>query len=264
MGLHAAITPVILTYNEAPNLARTLAKLRWAREVVLVDSGSDDETLAIAAGFPNTRAVVHPFATHAEQWNFAVAQTGIESEWILALDADYVLGDALVDELDALAPPADVAAYGASFVYCVDGRPLRGTLYPPVKVLWRRGAGSYVQDGHTQKLRVQGRVERLKNPILHDDRKGLPRWVASQERYARLEARKLLEAGGTTGWPDRIRRLRVVAPFATLAYCLFAKGLILDGWPGIYYSLQRAFAEMLLSLYLVRARLERAVAGRKP
>ena len=57
------ITPVILTYNEAANIGRTLERLAWAREVVVVDSLSTDDTVAIAGRFPNTRVVQRPFDT---------------------------------------------------------------------------------------------------------------------------------------------------------------------------------------------------------
>jgi glycosyltransferase involved in cell wall biosynthesis len=259
------ITPVILTFDEAPNIGRSLAQLTWARRIIVVDSGSRDDTLAICATFPNVQVVTRTFTSHADQWNHAVAATGIDGGWILALDADYVLSDALIEELRGLAPPLDVAGFSASFTYCVDGRALRGTLYPPVTVLFRHGAGRYVQDGHTQRLVIGGRIVRLRHPIRHDDRKPLARWVASQDRYAHLESEKLAAGQGiAAGWPDRIRRLYLIAPAATLFYCLFGKGLILDGWPGIYYSLQRTFAELLLSLYLVRRRLHPVRATERP
>lgn len=257
------ITPVILTQDEAPNIGRTLAKLSWAKDVVIVDSGSTDETLSIAARNPAVRVFGRPFDTHSEQWNFALTDTGIRTEWILALDADYVLSDALVDELCALAPPANVMGYKARFIYCVDGNPLRATVYTPVTVLFRREKGRYVQDGHTQRVRVEGKIGALSNVIFHDDRKSLSRWVSSQDWYAKAEAAKLgAPRPGSLRWPERIRRMRVVAPFAMLGYCLFVKGLILDGWPGMFYALQRAFAELLLSLYLIRDDLTKRLVRR--
>ena len=63
------ITPLVLTYNEAPNLSRTLARLTWAREVVVLDSGSTDATHEIAAQFPNVRFEVRAFDDHTTQWN---------------------------------------------------------------------------------------------------------------------------------------------------------------------------------------------------
>ena len=89
------VTPVLLALDEEANLPRTLAALAWAREVVLVDSGSTDRTLALAAQARNVRVVQRAFDGHASQWNFAVHETGIDSEWVLALDADHVLEPAL-------------------------------------------------------------------------------------------------------------------------------------------------------------------------
>ena len=72
-----------------------------------------------------------------------------------------------------------------------------------------------------------------------------------------LEKQKLLELGWKNlGWADRLRKLRVVAPFAMFFYCLFVRGAILDGRAGIYYSFQRLLAESLLSLYLFEALFE--------
>ena len=93
------ITPVILTFNEAPNIARTLGKLGWARDIVVVDSGSTDATLGIAGQFANVRVFHRDFESHAAQWTYALTRTGIATDWVLALDADYVLSDALVEEL---------------------------------------------------------------------------------------------------------------------------------------------------------------------
>jgi glycosyltransferase involved in cell wall biosynthesis len=247
------ITPVILTYEEAPNIGRTLSKLSWAKEVVVLDSGSKDDTVGIASRYANVRVLTRPFDCHANQWNYAISETGIATDWVLALDADYVLSAELVAELAALAPTDDVSGYEARFVYCVQGKPLRATVYPPVTVLYAVRHARYRQDGHTQRVSVDGRVARLSGVIFHDDRKSLSRWVAAQERYARIEADKFHDPEWSpTRWQERIRQLRVFAPFAMLFYCLFVKRLVLDGWPGIFYSLQRALAELLLSLYLIQ------------
>ena len=174
------ITPLILTYNEAPNIARTLGELRWARDIVLVDSYSEDETVEIACGFPNVRVLQRKFDTHAAQWNFGLKETGIDAEWILALDADYVLTSELVDELSSLAPASGTDACQVSFTYCIDGRALRSGVYPPVTVLYRRALGGYLQDGHTHRLvlngELGGEIQTLRSRILHDDRKSLSRW----------------------------------------------------------------------------------------
>ncbi len=245
------ITPLILTYNEAPNIGRTLEKLRWARDIVIVDSFSQDETLKIASRFPQVRVFQRKFDSHIHQWNFALKETGIQTEWVLALDADYVLSDVFVEELKQL-NPNEVQAYQAGFIYCIDGRPLRATLYPPVTVLYRREKASYIQDGHTQRISIPGKIENLNSPIFHDDRKPFRHWLTAQDRYMKLEVQKLKNLQNQKlSFFDHIRKLRIVAPFAVLLYCLFAKGLILEGWPGIYYSFQRMLAELILSLHLI-------------
>lgn len=247
------VTPLILTLNEAPNIGRTLERLSWAKDVVVVDSFSTDETVAIVSRFSNARLFQRKFDGHARQWNFGVRETAIGTEWVLALDADYILSEDLLREIRSLAPAADVAGYRTSFRYCIEGRPLRATVYTPVTVLFRRERAVYDQDGHTQRVGVQGKLAALSGVIFHDDRKSLSHWVASQDRYMRLEAEKLLNADWSNlGWAGRIRKLRVVAPFAMLFYCLFLQGLILDGRAGLFYSFQRAFAELLLSLHLLQ------------
>lgn len=248
------IAGLILTFNEASNIARTLAKLAWLAEIVVVDSGSTDGTAAIAAAFPNVRVVARPFTTHEEQWNFGLHHTGLTAEWVLALDADYVLTDALVSEIGALAAPPGTAGYEASFRYCVDGYPLRAAAYPPVTVLYRRALARYHQDGHTQRVRVNGSIGRLRAPIDHDDRKSLAHWLWSQARYMELEAGKLI-AGGEVGLADRVRQWIVIAPPAMFLYCYLVRGGILDGRAGLFYALQRATSEAILSLFLVARRL---------
>jgi glycosyltransferase involved in cell wall biosynthesis len=247
------ITPVILTYNEAPNIGRNLERLTWAREVVVVDSGSTDDTAMIVARFANTRLVKRPFDTHAQQWTFAVQQTDIATPWVLRLDADYIVPQATIDEIAQLAPTADIGGYRAAFDYCIDGRRLRGSLYPSMPVLFRRDRVTFVQDGHTEKAQVSGAMARLAGHVDHDDRKGLDRWLASQFRYQSREVDKL---AGTPwaqlSWGDRVRLTRVLGPPLVLLYCLFGRGLIFDGWAGWYYALQRTAADIILSMLLIQ------------
>lgn len=250
------VTPIILTFNEAPNIARILAKLLWAEEVVVVDSGSTDQTLEILATFGNVRCVHRPFDSHANQWNFAIKETGISTEWVLALDADYLLSDSLVAEIGALSPTNDVDGYETAFLYCIFGKPLRGTLYPPVTTLYRLNGARYVQDGHTQRLKLPGTVQRLGARIWHDDRKPLSRWLASQAKYADQEATLLLsKPANELRIQDRLRRLMVITPWLVPLYCMTVGRGALDGWAGIYYALQRGVAEAVLALKLLEARL---------
>jgi len=246
------ITPLILTHNEAPNIGRTLAELSWASQIVVLDSFSDDETLEIVSSFPHVRLYQREFDSHANQWNFGLKRTGIESEWVLALDADYVITKDWLTELKTLRASPDIKGYRTKFIYCINGKRLTSGIYPPVTVLYRRGNASYFQDGHTHMLSPAGRIETMRSPILHDDRKSLSRWFQAQSRYTKLEADKLLSSDSKSlSWTDLVRRLRIVAPAAMFLYCLILRGGVLDGWAGFYYAFQRGLAELMLSLYLI-------------
>ena len=242
------ITPLILTYNEAPNIARTLESVRWAKDIVLVDSFSDDNTVEIAKSFPQVRVFQRAFDSHRNQWQFGLKETEIATQWVLALDADYILSRELITELESLQPDSSIAGYRASFVYCINGKKLQSGIYPPVTVLYRGEAASYVQDGHTQRVALEGPVENLRAPIFHDDRKSLKTWFSSQARYTELEAQKLRSADrAELNLPDRLRRWRIVMPPAMFVYCLIVRRGILDGRAGFYYAFQRAMAELMLS-----------------
>src|SRR5438270_789442 len=114
------------TRDEETNIGRTLAQLAWARDVVLVDSFSTDQTVEIARTFPNVRVIQRAFDTHAAQWSFAIEQA--TTEWVLMLDADHFVPEPFVQELARLEPPADVTAYEAPFRWAERGRLLRATL----------------------------------------------------------------------------------------------------------------------------------------
>ncbi|MFL6231035.1 MAG: glycosyltransferase family 2 protein, partial [Pyrinomonadaceae bacterium] len=212
----------------------------------------------LVADLPQARVFQRKFDAHVNQWSFGLKETGIQSDWVLALDADYVLTTELVEELKTLKPEPGTCGYRARFIYCINGKPLKGSAYPPVTVLYRRDSAEYVQDGHTQRIEVKGDVKDLNSPILHDDRKSLTHWVRSQSRYTKLEAEKLGRATfGQLSWSDRVRKARLFAPFLMFLYCLFVKGVILNGRAGIYYAFQRTFAEFMLSLYLFENDLNR-------
>jgi glycosyltransferase involved in cell wall biosynthesis len=249
------ITALVLTHNEAPNLERALEALTWANRILLVDSFSTDETIEIARRLPQVEVVQRAFDSFAGQCNFGLSR--ITTPWVLSLDADYVLSPELQQELQALAPPEDIAGYSARFRYCVHGRSLRSTLYPPRVVLYRRDAARYENEGHGHRVRINGKVRRLQGFIYHDDRKPLSRWLDSQRKYAELEARHLLASDPKTlSRVDRLRRSTCLAPFLSLGYTLFYKRLILDGRPGWFYCLQRAYAELLLTLHLLDHKLK--------
>ena len=252
------ITPVLLTYNEEQNIARTLSRLAWAKSIVVVDSGSTDRTLAALAEFPNVRVYIRRFDTHANQWRYAIDNTNITTDWILRLDADYQVSDALITELAQLDPKAPVSAYRIGFDYAIFSRKLLSSLYPANAILLRRGSFSVRDRGHTEAWDVHGPIAALIGRITHDDRKPTGQWLISQARYMQRELDRLRVRSESR--LVRFLRLRPpLMPIAIFLYCLFGKGLFLNGRAGLYYALQRMVAETVLSLMVLEETLRAEV-----
>jgi glycosyltransferase involved in cell wall biosynthesis len=257
LGFFEEVTPIVLTFNEAPNIGRCLERLQGFREVLIVDSGSTDETLTIVRAYANARIVTRPFDSFSGQWNFAIREGGVRTEWALAMDADYILTDAVLAELNALAPEPDTMGYRISFEYCVFGKQLSRTLYPPIIALYRHKRTHYIQDGHCMRAVVSGRIDDLRQRVQHDDRKPLSRWLGSQAKYADQECALLLsKQPHELRVQDRLRRMMVITPWLVPLYCLSVGRGIFDGWAGLYYALQRGLAEGVLALKLMEARLQ--------
>ncbi len=248
------VTPLILSFNEEANIGRTLAGLTWARRIVVIDSGSTDRTLEILAGFPQVEVVTRGFDSFAAQANAGLSL--IRTPWCLSLDADHGITPsfrAALAELISSAPP-QVAAVQTPFLYLVHGRQLRGALLPPRINLLRPGCGRYVNDGHAHRFEASGPVVELAEPVLHDDRKPLDRWLEAQRRYLPQEVHKLLTTPRhQLSRADRLRLRYGIAPFAVLFLCLVWHRGLLDGWRGWYYAFQRMLVELMLSLMLREA-----------
>ncbi|OBQ32196.1 MAG: glycosyl transferase, partial [Anabaena sp. CRKS33] len=185
------ITPLILTYNEENNINRTLEKLKWASKIIVIDSYSTDTTLEILSQYPQVEVFSRKFDTHATQWNYGLEK--VATKWVLSLDADYIVTDAVITEIKNLPLNSSIDGYFVRFKYCVFGKPLRGTILPPRQMLFRKNKAIYIDDGHTQLLEHQGKSSQLSAYIHHDDRKPLSRWLWAQDRYMVIESKKLLE-----------------------------------------------------------------------
>ena len=246
------VTGLLLTWNETANISRTLAALQWLSDILVIDSGSTDGTLEVLAAHPNVRVVHREFDSFAGQCNFGLDR--ISSEWVLSLDADYGVPPELAHSMRSLLERADrdhLAGFSLPFRYCIDGRPLRGSLLPPRTCLYRTLSGRYRDEGHGHRVVIQGEVAPLALPLLHDDRKPLERWLASQQKYLRIEAANLLGTPSRRlSWVDRLRKHTPLSPLAALTFCLLLRGGLLDGRTGLLYALQRTYAELLLVLML--------------
>jgi glycosyltransferase involved in cell wall biosynthesis len=249
------ITPVILTFNEEPNIRRTLTALGWAKRIIVVDSGSTDFTLAILAEDPRITVFSRKFDSHGEQWKFALTQTNICTDWVLRLDADYLVTNELRDEFAQLDPNAPVSAYSIAFDYAIYGQRLRTSLYPAKTVLFRKAQATCFDRGHTEVWRIEGQVAELKGRILHDDRKQVTDWIAAQGRYVSREFIHL-ETDKTPSLTRAFRLRPPLMPLLSFLHCLFFKGLILDGRVGLFYSLQRLLVETALALMVLENQLK--------
>lgn len=257
----SCITPVLLTYNEALNIGRTLQRLTWASDIVVVDSGSADATLSIVKEFPKVRLFSRAFDTHHNQWRFATTETSIVTPWILRLDADYQVSDELIAELQRLDADAPVNAYRIGFDYAIFSHKLRTSLYPPNTILLRQGTFTIRDDGHTESWSVEGPIVDLQGRIVHDDWKSTDAWMTAQARYMRREVGKI--AVRRSGFKDWLRLRPPLAPLLVFFHCLFGKGLIFNGRAGLFYALQRMVAEAALSLMVLESKL-REKSGRAP
>ena len=249
-----SLSALVITYNEELNLQRTLESIFWIKDVLVIDSGSSDDTLMIASQFNNTRVIHRDFDTFANQCNFGLGE--LASDWVLSLDADYKLSSRLIDEINTTLSRGHLSndcyqGYKVGFKYCINGKPIRSGLLPSRTLLYQRMNARYIDDGHGHRVIINGTVGRLKSKIYHDDRKSLAIWFVNQIKYQKIEAVKLMEISSRRlPAQDLLRKHTCLAPFSIFFVCIFFKGGILDGKEGFIYALQRLVSESLLYFYL--------------
>ena len=249
LGARSMVTPVLLTYNEEVNIARTLAGLRWARRVIVVDSYSNDQTECIARSFSNVSWYQRGFDSHGAQWTFALRETGIDTPYALALDADMEVTVAFVDELRSRFLTGAFGGGVLCFRMVLEGKVLRSGLYPAQLRVFRPEQVSIRQRGHTQVFETNGPHYRFSSPVMHEDRKSLDWWVKAQLAYASLEAERIKREGIHT-WKDRIRMCWWMPAIAGLLGYVLAGGPA-GGRGAARYALERAMFESLLAIRLI-------------
>jgi len=247
-----SLTPIVLTHNEEQNLAHTLALLSWAPRVVVLDSGSTDGTALISKGFPNVSFFVRRFDSFGHQWTFAFNQTGIASEYVLALDADMAVSSLLAEELKEFVKRG-FAGGVIPIKWCYAGKPLLGSFCPPQLRVFRRNLVSASQIGHAHHFEVAGKLHRFQHAIWHEDRKPLERWLLSQANYSRLEAERLVEKTGLR-CRDVVRMTGWMPAFAAVI-SYFKAGGPFGGKRALRYAWERATYEALLALRIIDRKL---------
>ena len=231
------LSVVMVTLNEEANLARTLESVRWADEIVIVDSGSTDRTVDIAKSF-NAKVFTEPWKGYAAQKNSAIEKA--TGDWILALDADEVVEPALANEIrSALAGDGDrFAGYRIPFKHHFLGRWLRrGGQYPDRKIrLFRRGKGRFGERVVHESVQVEGAVAELKHAILHYGYTTLRAYIGTMNRYSTLAAEQIVKDHKQTWfWFDIWFR-----PVITFKWRFFFRLGFLDGREGFLFHLYHA------------------------
>ena len=230
------VSVTVITRNEAADIAATLASVAWADEIVVVDSESTDETVAIARRFTD-RVIVRPWAGYVDQKNFAASAAS--HDWIFSLDADERVPPELADEIRAAmtGAPSD-AAYRMPRVTWHLGRWVRSTDWYPdyqTRLYDRRAAewtGRYVHEA----VAVRGTLGSLRHELQHYAYRDIADHLETIDRYTGYAARQMYESG-------RRASLVQIAGHPPLAFLrnYILRGGIRDGGPGLIISAMNAY-----------------------
>ncbi len=230
------ISATIITLNEQGNIARAIESLRCADEVIVVDSGSQDRTMEIAAKL-GARVVESEWMGYASQKNFAAEQAS--HDWILSIDADEALSEALEAEIwqikkggpqfDAYTVPR-LAQYLGRWI-------LHSGWYPDRKVrLYHRAKARWVGKYVHESVQVDGVTGHLESNLLHYTCNSLSEHLRMMDRYTTLAAEELVAQRRRIGWTDL-----VLDPLWTFFRTYVVKAGFLDGWEGVAIAYMAAF-----------------------
>jgi glycosyltransferase involved in cell wall biosynthesis len=234
------ISATIITCNEERNIARAMESLRCCDEIVVIDSGSIDRTAEIAANL-GARVVESPWPGYARQKNLAAERASYD--WILSIDADEALSEALEGEIwhikkngpkyDAYTMPR-LAQYLGRWI-------LHSGWYPDRKVrLYDRQKARWVGQFVHESVQVQGRVGHLQSDLLHFTCDSLSEHLKSMDRYTTLAAEQLVSQGARIGWS----KLLLDPPFTLFRSFILKRGY-LDGVEGLTIAYMAALYNFL-------------------
>ena len=235
----------MIAMNEEANLARTLESVRWADEIVIVDSGSKDRTLEIAGSF-GAKTSYHAFGGHGEQKNVALDLCTMD--WVLLLDADEVLTPQLQQEIRQVLACEDgrQPKYGAYWIprlNLIFGRWIRhGGFYPDHKLrLFRRGSARLSEGvGPHSTPQFDGPRGTLKHDMLHYAYPTMAVYLEHMNRYSSEIAQLLFERGRTSQSAPAFVWNAVLNPMATFVYNYFFRLGFLDGREGMLLHLNHS------------------------
>jgi glycosyltransferase involved in cell wall biosynthesis len=238
----------LITLNEAANLPRTLASLRFgpsvALEIIVVDSGSSDGTQELARA-ARARVIEEPWKGFGAQKNSAIAHTS--GEWVLSLDADEELSPELVREIEALldAEPEE-NAYRIPRLNHFLGSPLRhGGYWPDPKLrLFRRGCARFEERAVHEAMQLtyaaNGKMGQLKSHLIHHCYPTLEEYVEHMNRYSSVGARMLVEHNRAPRTLAGLLLKAVLNPAFTFLYNYVVRLGFLDGAAGLLQHLNHS------------------------
>jgi glycosyltransferase involved in cell wall biosynthesis len=230
------ISVAVIAKNEADRIELLLRSCAFADEIVVVDSGSKDGTQSLCEN-AGARVLFHEWPGYVAQKQFALEATS--SEWILCLDADEEVSEALAEEILKAVKEAgpDVSAFSLPRLSRYLGRWIRhGGWYPDRKVrLVRRSRGKWQGEDPHDKLFVEGRVKQLTNPLLHHVYRGIFDQVVTINSFSDIVAQQGPPPGG---WFVVAGLFHAVAKFVE---CYLWKLVLLDGIPGLIIAVNSAW-----------------------
>ena len=237
----------IITKNEADNLPRLLDSLKplHAAEIVIIDSGSTDETVAIAKSY-GARVVETDWPGYGPQKNRALE--ACEQPWILSLDADEPVSNELTDNLRKLFEQGDPSkdGYQISRQTWYLGDWLRHTWYPEWRLrLVRKGKAKWTESRVHESLELNGECGRLNGNIHHYSYNSIKDHFIKSIDYARISAEELARQGKRFRW-HKI----VLAPLVRFFRLLFIQQGWRDGWRGWIIAWSSMFSGFLKYAFL--------------
>jgi hypothetical protein len=223
------LSAVIITHNAARQLAGCLESVAFCNEVLVVDSGSTDDTVALAKAH-GARVIEQPWLGYGPQKHFAVQQAAYD--WVLCLDADERISPALRAGIEAALHAPQARVFEMARCNRFMGRWLRhGEGYPDWSMrLFDRRAARWSDDPVHEKVLTSEKPARLAGDLLHDSAETLALYLDKQNRYTSLQAEKLFAEGRRASG-----LLLLASPLARfLKFYLFRLGF-LDGRPGLVH-----------------------------
>jgi glycosyltransferase involved in cell wall biosynthesis len=179
------LSVVLITYNAAAHLEKCLASVAWADEIIVLDSGSRDATVAICRKYTKKVYFSEDWQGFGVQKNRVLAYA--QGEWILSLDADEVVPESLQIEIQQAMQQTEYTAFQLSRLSRFMGRWIHHSGWRPdyVTRLFRRGCAKFSDDLVHEKLEVQhGKLGRLQSPMLHYTYDSIEQLLEKTNRYS--------------------------------------------------------------------------------